>query len=289
MKTKNTPEGLVFYDPKTYTTVRLNREESRKLGIKKFPKDTPPEVVHLEISDRCNLNCPYCYVRGKRGRELSTAEWVRIIKDLADTGVFQVTFGGGEPTMREDLEELALYAKACKLTLCMTSNGLRIPEIKPSVLKLFDQINVSWHRQAGFVRALAYLKDCHVRRGINFVLSKQYEKDLGFIKQVSKQYGAEILFLTYKAVNQDINNQISAKQVFKEALKAFKEHLKVAVDGMTCGTCLAGKRFCDIDSLGNVMVCSFIRKPIGNLLEEPFKKIWARRNKNISCPYVRRW
>jgi len=138
IKVKNTPDGLVLYSPKDYTTIRLDREESRRLGVKKFPKDTPPEVVHLEISNRCNLNCDYCYCGDKSNHELKTAQWLKIIKGLAESGVFQITYGGGEPTMREDLGELAEYAKSIGLTLCMTSNGLKIPELKPETLKLFD-------------------------------------------------------------------------------------------------------------------------------------------------------
>jgi len=145
---------------------------------------------------------------------------------------------------------------------------------------------VSWHGQKWFEQALAYLGACRVRRGINFCLSKFYEKDLELVKLIAKKQEAEILFLTYKPVNNDPNNQLSPARVLKIAQQTSKEGIEVAVDGMTCQTCLASKRFCDIDSLGNVMVCSFIRQPIGNLIKENFKTIWAKRNRVIICPYL---
>lgn len=286
IKIKNTPKGLVVYDAESYITMRLSRDESRVLNVTRFPKDTPPEVVHLEISDRCNLKCSYCYVTDKSNKEISTNAWKRIIKQLSDVGVFQVTFGGGEPTMREDLGELAQYVKSLGLTLCITSNGLLIPKIPKSVLRCFDQVNISWHAQDGFEHALAYLGRLNVNRGINFCLSKFYEQDIGMIKKVAKKQEAEILFLAYKPVSGDIKNQIPPARVYKIAKEAYEEGLRVAIDGLTCQTCLATTRFCDIDSLGNLMPCSFIREPIGNLLKEPFKKIWARRNKAIKCPYL---
>lgn len=288
VKIKNTPKGLVAYDSKSYITARLTKAESRKLGVKAFPKDTPPEVVHLEISDRCNLNCPYCYVKDKSDKELNCFQWQKIIRDLAISGVFQVTFGGGEPTIREDLSELAYFVKLQGLTLCMTSNGQLIQKVPKIVLQLFDQINISWHRQSGFENALFYLKAIGVRRGVNYCLSKDYLKDLEIVKTIAKRQEAEILFLTYKPVIEDISNQLLPKNVLEIAKKAHSEGLGVAVDGMTCQTCLAAKRFCDIDSLGNVMVCSFIRQPIGNLMTENFKEIWSRRNKKVSCPYLKK-
>jgi len=288
IKIKNTPDGVVCYDPQSYTTIRFNKAESLKLGVKGFPKDTPPEIVHLEISDRCNLNCPYCYVKDKSNKELATEEWKRIIKVLSDNGIFQVTFGGGEPTMRADLDVLAHYVKTLGLSLCMTSNGLKIPGFDYKTLQLFDQINISWHNQSIFELALNTLKNSKVRRGINYCLSKQYLKDLKTIKKIAKRQEAEILFLTYKPTDGDIDNQLPPKQVLEVATQAHKEGFQVAVDGMTCQTCLAAKRFCDIDSLGNLLLCSFIREPIGNLLKEPFRNIWARRNRKITCPYLRR-
>jgi MoaA/NifB/PqqE/SkfB family radical SAM enzyme len=256
--------------------------------VKEFPKDATPEVVHLEISDTCNMACPYCYVKDKVGKELTTAQWKVIIWELDKNGIFQVTFGGGEPTMREDLYELARYTKDLGLTLCMTSNGINIPNIANMILNQFDQINISWHGKLDVVdKALAKLEKAGVRRGINYCFSKEYTPDLLAVIGLAKKYDAEILFLTYKAISKDWKNQIMPKDVLAVAKDVEKLGVKVAVDGATCNTCLAAKRFCDIDSLGNVMVCSFIRKSIGNIVNKPFADIWASRKKVTCCPYVK--
>ncbi len=55
----------------------MNRYEARQiLGYEgEFPKDlTAPEVVHLEVSDRCTKDCEYCYV-DMEGNELTTEQW----------------------------------------------------------------------------------------------------------------------------------------------------------------------------------------------------------------------
>jgi PqqA peptide cyclase len=72
-----------------------------------------PLAVLLEVTHRCPLQCPYCsnpleLERG--GAELSTEEWKRVLSELAEIGVLQVHFSGGEPTARKDLVELVQHA-----------------------------------------------------------------------------------------------------------------------------------------------------------------------------------
>ena len=62
----------------------------------------------------CNQKCIHCYAAGQvhaEETELSTEEWKHILDKLRAAGVPQVTFTGGEPTMRDDLFELISYAR----------------------------------------------------------------------------------------------------------------------------------------------------------------------------------
>ena len=62
----------------------------------------------------CNQKCIHCYAAGQihaEEPELSTEEWKLILDKLRAAGVPQVTFTGGEPTMREDLFELISHAR----------------------------------------------------------------------------------------------------------------------------------------------------------------------------------
>ena len=116
-------QGLVAYEPRTATTLRLEPEETESFLGRSIPfteLDDFAEVAHLEIAARCQLACSYCYARDRPTTELSTSQWKAIISDLASYGVFQITFGGGEPTLREDLKELALHARSAGLNLAMS-------------------------------------------------------------------------------------------------------------------------------------------------------------------------
>jgi pyrroloquinoline quinone biosynthesis protein E len=72
-----------------------------------------PLAVLAELTHRCPLQCPYCsnpieLERG--GNELTTEEWKKVLSELAEIGVLQIHFSGGEPTARKDLVELVQHA-----------------------------------------------------------------------------------------------------------------------------------------------------------------------------------
>ena len=75
----------------------------------------------------CNQKCVHCYAAGQTlsgEEELSTNEWKKILDICRSVGIPQVTFTGGEPTMREDLFELISYARWFISRL--NTNGIRL-------------------------------------------------------------------------------------------------------------------------------------------------------------------
>ncbi len=72
-----------------------------------------PLAVLLEVTHRCPLQCPSCsnpVELDRAGRELTTDEWKKVLSELAEIGVLQVHFSGGEPTARKDLVDLVKHA-----------------------------------------------------------------------------------------------------------------------------------------------------------------------------------
>src|SRR6059058_1359253 len=72
-----------------------------------------PLAVLAELTHRCPLQCPYCsnpIELDRGGAELTTEEWKKVLSELAEIGVLQIHFSGGEPTARKDLVELVQHA-----------------------------------------------------------------------------------------------------------------------------------------------------------------------------------
>ena len=86
-----------------------------------------PTTLLAELTHRCPLHCPYCsnpldLVRAEK--EISTADWKRVITEGRALGVLQLGLSGGEPLVRKDTEELAAHARSVGLYTTLVTSGL---------------------------------------------------------------------------------------------------------------------------------------------------------------------
>ena len=98
-----------------------------------------PVRVILELTDRCNHACVYCFNSCSPSqdvlRELNTIQWKEIIKKLADMEVFEISFTGGEPFIREDIFELLEYANKLGFDITINTNASLLDKNKIRKLK----------------------------------------------------------------------------------------------------------------------------------------------------------
>ena len=91
--------------------------------------DKQRPIVVWNCTRRCNLRCVHCY--SSAGNQdspeaLSTEEGKAFIRDLADFGVPVVLFSGGEPLLREDIFDLADFARDQGIRTVLSTNGTLI-------------------------------------------------------------------------------------------------------------------------------------------------------------------
>ncbi|MEO7328002.1 MAG: radical SAM protein [Minicystis sp.] len=103
---------------------------ARALG-KKYPL-----MVTLSLTDRCNFRCEYCKLPEMDRDEMTTAEWLGAIDELADAGMQRVSLMGGEPLVRKDLGVIIDHLKARKINVAMNTNGWLVPKRIAEVEKL---------------------------------------------------------------------------------------------------------------------------------------------------------
>ena len=105
-----------------------------------------PVLVHFEVTLRCNAKCSFCDY-WKTPAEAKEHE----LKSFADAARFfnpmLVTFTGGEPTLRRDLEELVSTVSAAirlKYMTMITHGGMLTPERAKSLWDAgINQISIS--------------------------------------------------------------------------------------------------------------------------------------------------
>jgi len=86
----------------------------------------PKPMVTWRVTRSCNMNCLNCLSdsRPRRyGAELSTAEGMTLIRDLAAFRVPRLLFAGGEPLLRPDLPDLVAYASELGIQPSILTNG----------------------------------------------------------------------------------------------------------------------------------------------------------------------
>jgi radical SAM protein with 4Fe4S-binding SPASM domain len=113
--------------------------------------NNPLRIVFWETTVRCNLSCGHCRrLSVQPTNELTSAEGRDLIDQLAEISATQscpliLIFSGGEPLLREDLFELAKYARQRQLATALASNGTLIDPLtaKKIVQADFGRVAVS--------------------------------------------------------------------------------------------------------------------------------------------------
>lgn len=85
-----------------------------------------PLDVMCEITYNCNLKCPTCFRWTSKPdeNELGAEEWKSVITDLKKwLRVFNLSFSGGEPFLREDLLDICKFASTKDIVVSVVSNG----------------------------------------------------------------------------------------------------------------------------------------------------------------------
>lgn len=263
----------------------------------------------------CNQKCVHCYAAGQtlaEEKELDTAEWKRIIDKCREAGIPQITFTGGEPTMREDLTELIDYSKWFVTRL--NTNGIKLTkdycrELKKASL---DSMQITFYScdeeiHNKLVGANQYQNTVQgienaIAEGLNIsintplcTLNKDYVKTLEFLKEKGVRYvTCSGLITTGNATEaESVSLQLSGEQIqeiLKEAVGyCHRNGMEISFTSpgwipeeffkeyglMTpnCGACLSNMA---ITPSGNVVPCQsdLSGEPLGNMLADSWESIW---------------
>ena len=263
----------------------------------------------------CNQKCIHCYAAGQvhaEEKELSTAEWKQIIDKCREAGIPQITFTGGEPTMRPDLVKLVDYARWFVTRL--NTNGIRLTpelcrELKAASL---DSMQITFYSsdEAIHNKLVGAEKYADTLRGIEnalaeglnisintplCTLNKDYVKTLEFLHSKGVMYVTCSGLITTGNAREDESEslQLSTEEI-KAVLKAGTEYCyangmeisftspgwvdsafceELGLNVPTCGACLSNMA---ITPSGNVVPCQswLSDEPLGNMLNDKWEDIW---------------
>jgi len=164
-------------------------------------RDFLPVYVTLKVTSRCNLSCTFCSPEYYEGRipELSTEKMKKVIDNISKSSVIVVSFEGGEPTLRKDIDELLRHAHNGSLYTFMTTNGTLLnEEIISKVSDYLDFLHVSideYHWNTHLFERLSWLKEMGLKVTVQTVVTRYNMKKLGEKVRKVNEVGYRILVL----------------------------------------------------------------------------------------------
>lgn len=102
-----------------------------------------------ELTYKCPLQCPYCSNPldfAGAGEELTTEQWIEVFRQGREMGAVQLGFSGGEPLVRQDLDQLIKAARELGYYTNLITSGVGLNERKVASFREagLDHIQVSF-------------------------------------------------------------------------------------------------------------------------------------------------
>lgn len=198
-------------------------------------KASIPESVDLCITHKCPYGCSFCYMDSKpNGEHASLAEIKKLIDTLAKLQVFEVAFGGGEPTLHPNFNEIIRYTYSKGIVPNFTTRNVRWFTDNENV-KLFREcaggcaISVSdWKEAREAIVMIKYLQCfCTQDKGIHRDVTVQVidgRLDTSVLSKI-KDSGVGVVLLGFK-------NTGRARNVVKWRHVPYKDVMELNICGI---------------------------------------------------------
>lgn len=161
-----------------------------------------PFLVQLNVTNRCNYHCAYCYGRyfERERKDMFLADVKGVLSALAAKGAFRINLVGGEPLMHPDIGDIIDHANDLGMSTAMTTNGALAPTRMDVLVKLgtvcFSLDGLAKNNDLGrapgshdkAIRGLETCKAAGVAVQLSAVLTKHTTNDVDYMVEIAKRY-----------------------------------------------------------------------------------------------------
>ena len=177
-------------------------------------------LLAINLTRRCNLNCAHCYLDAKTLKDGSadelTTEEVCTLLDQASkcSDGAMVVLTGGEPLLRPDVEEIVRYGNNLDLTMVVGTNGTMLTKRRVESLKAagvlgvgisVDSLDPEHHdgfrgAPGSWAKTMAGIENCRQQKlvfQIHFSITANNSAELDDIVEFSRMSGAKVLNLFF--------------------------------------------------------------------------------------------
>ena len=257
-----------------------------------------PLSISLQVTRDCNLNCVYCSEVG----DIPTPPITTIKKMISNLyGVKRIIITGGEPLMRDDVIEIAKYAKKLQFKIIsLATNGVLIkPNLAQNLASFVDYVDVTidgprkiHNRIRGeydtIINGIRMLQNVGIAFSIVTVLFRENVDSILHICQIADVLGAKKLKILLPIAKGKGKNVISELLSSDELLDTFQKirfekerngwRLRIT---LTDWNKVGEGHAILVHPDGDVVASPVPSKEncievLGNILEESIESIWKR-------------
>ena len=277
-----------------------------KLGLQ------APICLTWELTYACNLACIHCLSSsGRRDpRELSTAEALAVIDEMAAMQIFYVNIGGGEPLIRGDFFELVDYAVEQGVGVKFSTNGIRLDQARAERLAGSDYVDVqisldgadrapndAVRGEGSFDAALAAMENLAAADfgafKISVVATRQNIGQVDELAALADRFGAQLRLTRLRPAGRGADSWDLLHPTAQQQRELYRWlldrpeiltgdsffHLSALGEPLEgLNLCGAGRVVCLIDPVGDVYACPFVIHEdflAGNVRDEGgFAGVW---------------
>ncbi len=239
----------------------------------RLPEDTHPDVAPIQ----------------RVRRELGSDEWKQILRKAWEAGIPHVVFTGGEPTLRQDLPELIAWAEKLGMVSGLLSDGLRLADatyLNQLLLTGLDHLMlVLQPEQEAAWQALKNALAGDIFVAVHLTLTPENAAQAVQLLNRLGQMGIKAISLS--SATQDLRpllGQLSNQAAYLGMSLVWdlpvpyssQNPLQLELPDAERAEG-AGRAWLYVEPDGDVLPAQGINQILGNLLTDPWEKIWGKR------------
>jgi MoaA/NifB/PqqE/SkfB family radical SAM enzyme len=276
-----------------------------------------PVITNFAITPQCPCNCWHCSFSDRSKKDVLSLEHLKAaISEVQDMGSCVIGLTGGEPLLRNDLEDIiacidnrsmpVIFTTGYKLTIGrvrrLKEAGLEIPVISLDHYKaevhdrgrrkegMFEYaLNaIKMFQEEGFYVAVSFVPD---RKLVDN--KEEIFKVIDFFHDLAindMRLTSPILSGKLTARPEEMLTLENVKTIFEIQKKCTRTPGYPGVfaydffESEKYYGCGAGYNYMFIDSQGNLCPCDFTMMSFGNIMEKPIREIWEETSRHFCIP-----
>jgi len=258
-------------------------------------KEIKLKGAFLSLTNKCNLNCKYCYQNSSAltstKNELKKEDWVNILKELKELKAKKICFVGGEPFLYKYFWEILedTFKRGFKIKVFTNGtllNKRNLKKIKEYNVKLSFNLNSqnykvqefyqgkgNWHKT---VEAINKCKKQKIKFEIASPVTNKNLYDIEKLVDFCEGLGAKRirlvpLVLSGRAITLKDDNP--AKEHIRHLANRIKSKQNEIEVTFGCRNCEAGINYLTIQPNGDITPCSINKTKLGNVKNSTIKKV----------------